>query len=123
MRRGTATTITITIVVATIAGIAATATTATAFAGPLVEFFTAATTTRAARTFVLALRTAAATRLLHAAGAAGVLALMDRARLRFGRAGTVARSECDFELVELVPLGVGTVAIRDRQQFLQTCPR
>lgn len=122
MRRGTTAAIPITIT--TIAGITPTAaTTATAFAGPLVEFFTAATTTRAARAFVLALRTAATTRLLHAAGAAGVLALMDRARLRFRCAGTVARSECDFELVELVPLGVGTIAIRDRQQFLQTCPR
>jgi flavin reductase (DIM6/NTAB) family NADH-FMN oxidoreductase RutF len=107
--------------IATVSSIATTAA-ATAFAGSLVEFFAATT----ARPLVLALRTAtttAATRLLHATGAAAVLALMDRARLWFGRAGTVTGGERDFELIELVPLFVGTVAIRDRQQFLQARPR
>jgi len=113
LRRSTATTVT---VAATIAGIATT--TAPAFAGPFVEFFAAT----AARPFILALRTIAATRL-HAAGAAGVLALMDGAGLRLRRAGAIARSECDFELVEFVPLGIGTVAIRDRKQFLHARAR
>jgi len=119
LRRSTATTVTVATVTvaATIAGIAAT--TAPAFAGPFVEFFAATT----ARPFILALWTIAATGLLHAAGAAGVLALVDGAGLRFRRAGAIARSECDFKLVEFVPLGIGTVAIRDRKQFLHARAR
>lgn len=112
LRRSTAAAIAIAI--ATVPGIATTSATAATFARTFVEFFSATT----ARTFVLALRTVTATTgLLHAAGAAAVLALMDGARLRFRRAGTVARGECNFEFVEFVPLGIGTVAIRDRQQF------
>lgn len=103
--------------ISTIPGIAA-ATATTAFAGPLVEFFAAAT----ARPLVLALRTITAAGLLHAAGTATVLALVNRAGLRFRRTRAIARSECDFELVEFVPLGVGTIAIRDRQQFLHARP-
>ncbi len=113
-----ATVTTITTITTTVAGIATTA--AAAFAGPLVEFFAATT----ARAFVLALRTiTAATGLLHAAGTAGILALVDGAGLWFRGAGAIARSECNFEFVEFVPLRVGTVAIRDRKQFLHARAR
>jgi hypothetical protein len=114
LRRSTAATVAVAATITTVAWIT-TSTTATAFAGTLVEFFAATT----ARAFVLALRTITATTgLLHTAGAAAVLALVDGAGLWFRRAGAIARSECDFEFVKFVPLGVGTVAIRDRKQFL-----
>jgi hypothetical protein len=105
-------------IAAAIAAVSTIAATAATFAGPLVEFFAAAT----ARPLVLPLRPTAAG-LLHATGAAAVLALMNRAGLWFGCAGTVARGKRDFKLIELIPLFVSTVAVRDRQQLLQARPR
>src|SRR3989442_914905 len=32
---------------------------------------------------------------------------------------SIARSELDFKLIELVPLGFGSLPLRDREQFLQ----
>lgn len=100
--------------IAAVPGIATTAT--TTLAGPLVEFFAAAR-------FVLSLWTVVVAGLLHATSAAAVLALVDGAGLRVRRTGTIARSEGNFELIELVPLFISTVAVRDRQQFLHARPR
>lgn len=88
------------------------ATTAAAFAGAFVEFF--ATTT--ARPLVL--RTTAAAGLRHASCAAHVLALVVLPRLRIRRAGTIAGCQGNLEFVEFIPLGIGAIAIGDRQQFL-----
>ena len=71
----------------------------------------------APRIFVLALGTATPG-LLHASGGAGILPLMILPGLRVGRTGAVAGSKRDLEFVELIPLGIGTIAIRNCQQFL-----
>lgn len=100
--------------IAAVPGVPSTA--ATTLAGPLVEFFATAR-------FVLSLGTVVVAGLLHASGAAAVLALMDGAGLRIRCAGAITRSKGNFELIELVPLLVGAVAVGDRQQFLHARPR
>jgi len=93
------------------------AATTAAFAGAFVKFL-------AATAWILALRSAATTaRLLHAAAAGVLTGLVPQTRLRFGRAGAVAGGQRDLEFIQLVPFGVGTIAIGNGQQFLHAGAR
>lgn len=104
----------------TVAASAASTTSTTAFAGTFVEFLAASTTT-AARVFTLALRASAAH--FRLAAAAGHYAHAAALLLGIRRAGTIARSERDLELIEFVPLGIGAIAIGNSQQFLHALAR
>lgn len=53
---------------------------------------------------------------------AGILPLVHRAALWFGRAGAIPRCERDFQFVKFVPLGVGAIAVGNGQQFLHARP-
>jgi hypothetical protein len=60
---------------------------------------------------------------LRLAAAGLVLVLLRLLQVRIRPALAVALGERNLELVQLVPLGVGAIALRDGEQLLQPLPR